>query len=333
MRCPNCERDNPEDARFCAGCGSPLSSEIACTRCGRLNPPDAAFCNGCSQQLGGAPATAEGAMNRAPTPVAAPQPTSFANGRYTVKRFLGEGGKKKVYLVHDASLDRDVAFALIKTEGLDAAARERITREAQAMGRLGTHPHIVTVFDIGQEGDQPFLVLPLLPGGDVESVIEQAPEHKLPLEQAIKIAIETAAGLAFAHERHIIHRDIKPGNVWLATDGRAQVGDWGLAVATDRTRLTQAGMMVGTVSYMPPEQAMGGEITLAATSTLWAPCSMRWSAAARPSSAMSRSRSSASTSTRAGRAHLAPARLPAGSRDLDPAPAGKGPVEEARFGC
>jgi len=149
VRCPNCERDNPEDARFCAGCGSPLSSEIACTRCGRLNPPDAAFCNGCSQQLGGAPATAEGAMNRAPTPVAAPQPTSFANGRYTVKRFLGEGGKKKVYLVHDASLDRDVAFALIKTEGLDAAARERITREAQAMGRLGTHPHIVTVHDFG----------------------------------------------------------------------------------------------------------------------------------------------------------------------------------------
>ena len=78
-------------------------------------------------------------------------PTSFANGRYTVKRFLGEGGKKKVYLAHDTLLDRDVAFALIKTEGLDEAGRERITREAQAMGRLGSHPHIVTVFDLGEE--------------------------------------------------------------------------------------------------------------------------------------------------------------------------------------
>jgi len=80
------------------------------------------------------------------------QPTSFANGRYQVKRFLGEGGKKKVYLAHDTLLDREVAFALIKTEGLDETSRTRIQREAQAMGRLGSHSHIVTVFDLGQEG-------------------------------------------------------------------------------------------------------------------------------------------------------------------------------------
>jgi len=196
-----------------------------------------------------------------PAPQSSPQPTAFANGRYAVKRFLGEGGKKKVYLAHDASLDRDVAFALIKTEGLDAAARERITREAQAMGRLGAHPHIVTVYDIGDENGQPFLVLPVLAGGDVEGVIEKAPEHKLPIEQAVKIAVETCMGLEFVHGKGIVHRDLKPGNVWLTEDGRAMIGDFGLAVATDRTRLTQAGMMVGTVSYMPPEQAMGGEIT------------------------------------------------------------------------
>ena len=83
------------------------------------------------------------------------EPTSFANGRYQVQRFLGEGGKKKVYLAHDSTLDRDVAFALIKTEGLDETSRTRIQREAQAMGRLGSHPHIVTVFDLGAEGDQP----------------------------------------------------------------------------------------------------------------------------------------------------------------------------------
>jgi len=98
-----------------------------------------------------------GSGESAATAPAAPEPSSFANGRYTVKRFLGEGGKKKVYLAHDASLDRDVAFALIKTEGLDPstssgqAAIERIKREAQAMGRLGTHPNIVPIFDIGEE--------------------------------------------------------------------------------------------------------------------------------------------------------------------------------------
>ena len=79
------------------------------------------------------------------------EPTSFANARYQVKKFLGEGGKKKVYLAQDTLLDKEVAFALIKTEGLDDVSRTRITREAQAMGRLGSHPHIVTVFDLGQE--------------------------------------------------------------------------------------------------------------------------------------------------------------------------------------
>ena len=100
------------------------------------------------------PAPTSQAPTSAPstTPIATPaQPTSFDNGRYQVKRFLGEGGKKMVYLAHDTTLDRDVAFAMIKTEGLDDTSRTRIQREAQAMGRLGSHAHIVTVFDLGEE--------------------------------------------------------------------------------------------------------------------------------------------------------------------------------------
>ncbi len=189
------------------------------------------------------------------------QPASFANGRYQVKRFLGEGGKKKVYLAQDTLLDREVAFALIKTEGLDDTSRTRITREAQAMGRLGSHPHIVTVFDLGEEQGQPYMVTELMGGGDVEGVIEEADGHRLPLEQAISIAVETCRGLEFAHSRGIVHRDLKPGNVWLTSDSVAKIGDFGLAVALDRSRLTTEGMMVGTVAYMPPEQAMGGEVT------------------------------------------------------------------------
>jgi hypothetical protein len=128
------------------------------------------------------------------------------------------------------------------------------------MGRLGAHPHIVTVFDIGEEDGQPYLVLPVLAGGDVEGVIEKAMDNRLPLEQAIKIATETCLGLEFVHAKGIVHRDLKPGNVWLTEDGRAMIGDFGLAIAMDRSRLTQAGMMVGTVNYMPPEQAMGGQM-------------------------------------------------------------------------
>ena len=199
------------------------------------------------------PTTPPSSSPPAPAPATTPeQPASFANGRYQVKRFLGEGGKKKVYLAHDTLLDREVAFALIKTEGLDETSRARIQREAQAMGRLGSHQHIVTVFDLGQEQDQPYMVTELMGGGDVEGVIEGATDHRLPLEQALRIARETCQGLEFAHARGIVHRDLKPGNVWLTSDGVAKIGDFGLAVVMDRSRLTTEGMMVGTPTLTYP---------------------------------------------------------------------------------
>ncbi|MCH8297792.1 MAG: protein kinase [Chloroflexi bacterium] len=235
------------------------------------NQEGQAFLAAADRALGGpvSPSTAQPPDTSAAAGPATPsdQPSSFAGGRYQVQRFLGEGGKKKVYLAQDTTLDREVAFALIKAEGLDDTSRTRIQREAQAMGRLGSHPHIVTVFDLGEEPSassgqgQPYMVTELMDGGDVEGLIEDAPNHLLPLEQAIKIAKETCRGLEFAHSRGIVHRDLKPGNVWLTADGTAKIGDFGLAVSLDRSRLTQEGMMVGTVSYMPPEQAMGGEVT------------------------------------------------------------------------
>ena len=108
---------------------------------------------------------------------------------------------------------------------------------------------------------EPYLVLPLMPGGDVGTLLEAAEDHKLPLEQAIDLAMQVCRGLEFAHSKGIVHRDLKPGNVWLTADGTARIGDFGLAVAIDRSRLTQEGIMIGTVSYMPPEQAMGGDVT------------------------------------------------------------------------
>ena len=93
-------------------------------------------------------------------------------------------------MAHDELLDRDVAFALTKTEGLDETSLTRVQRESQAMGRLGSHPHIVTVFDLRQEQDQPFMVTELMGGGDVEGVIEEAPDHRLALEQTLNIAKE-----------------------------------------------------------------------------------------------------------------------------------------------
>jgi tetratricopeptide (TPR) repeat protein len=252
MKCPKCGTNNRDDAQYCKKCGQSLQAELVCKNCQHPNSPDSAFCDKCGRSL------AEPASE---TPSPSPMPTSFVNDRYRVKKFLGEGGKKKVYLVHDNVLDRDVAFALIKTEKLDDGTRLRFSREAQVMGRLGDHPNIMTIYDMGDENGQPYIVLPLMPKGDVEGLIEKAPERYLPIEQAIGIAKAVCRGLEYAHAKGIIHRDIKPGNVWLSGDGTVKVGDFGLALAVDMSRLTNEGMMVGTYYYMPPEQAMGGDIT------------------------------------------------------------------------
>ena len=264
MICPSCGRDNRAGRKFCSECGAAF--EQSCPSCQAVNEPGEKFCGQCGHSLTESVPKGQPGTTTVPAPT---DPTSFVGGRYQVKKLLGEGGKKRVYLAHDTVLDREVAIALIKTEGLDEAGRARITREAQAMGRLGDHPHILPIHDLGEEPStgsgqaqgQPYMVLPLVPGGEVEGLIDSAPDHRIPLERAIEITRQVCRGLEFAHSRGIVHRDLKPGNVWLAADGAAKIGDFGLAVAMDRSRLTQEGMMVGTVSYMPPEQAMGSEVT------------------------------------------------------------------------
>ena len=164
-----------------------------------------------------------------PAPTTTDIPSSFANGRYEVIRLLGEGGKKMVYLAHDTTLDRDVAFGLIKADGLDDASRQRVTREAQAMARLGDNPHIMPIFDLGEENGQPYMVQPPMGGGDVEDLLADSEGGRLSLEDSLRIATQICRGLEIAHKNGVIHRDLKPGNVWLTDDGTARVGDFGLA--------------------------------------------------------------------------------------------------------
>jgi len=149
--------------------------------------------------------SASASVADAPEKAAAPKsksetPTTFSDGRYLVSRLLGEGGKKMVYLAHDNVLDRDVAFGLIKTDGLDEIGRERVLREAQAMGRMGTHPCIMPIYDFGEENGQPFMVQPPMGGGDVEELIEDI-DGPLPLDQAIKSPIKPHRGSSSPTQR------------------------------------------------------------------------------------------------------------------------------------
>jgi class 3 adenylate cyclase len=252
LNCASCGNTNPEGVKFCGECGAALSAATTCPSCGSSNPPGVKFCHECGTPL------AADSQARSPAPAL---PASFDGGRYTVKSFLGEGGRKRVYLAHDTKLDRDVAFAAIKTEGLDADGIERVRREAQAMGRLGDHPHIVTIHDVGEEPGpggqvQPYIVSQYMSGGAVDTL-----NLPLPIERTLEIAKGACRGLSHAHKNGVVHRDLKPGNVWLTAEGTAKIGDFGLAVALEQSRLTMQGMIVGTVAYMPPEQALGTEIT------------------------------------------------------------------------
>jgi serine/threonine protein kinase len=110
------------------------------------------------------------------------------------------------------------------------------------MGKLGDHPHIVTVHDIGEEDGQHYIVSQYMAGGSVDDLLHAAEQHRLAFDQALRIADQVCRALEHAHAHGIIHRDLKPGNIWLTRDGTAKLGDFGLAVALDRSRLTQAGI-------------------------------------------------------------------------------------------
>ncbi|HEY2435691.1 MAG TPA: protein kinase, partial [Solirubrobacteraceae bacterium] len=190
-------------------------------------------------------------------------PVAVGRGRFRVERLLGEGAHKQVYLARDATLDREVAVALLRVAGLSADRAERVRREAQAMGRLASHPNIVTVYDAGEEGGRPYIVEEYLSGGTVADLLAKTPGRPLPIHRAVSLAADVCAALAYAHGHGIVHRDLKPANVWLNSSGAAKLGDFGLVAAMRQSgsatlaRLTEEGGLLGTLAYIAPEQALG----------------------------------------------------------------------------
>lgn len=178
--------------------------------------------------------------------------TTLAN-RYRIDALLGRGGMGAVYRAQDLTLGRDVAVKVVEGTGLDAEARRRLLREARAAATLN-HPHIVAVHDAGEAGDQPFVIMELVGGGSLRT-------HKpLPFTQVILVGRQLCDALEHAHEKGIVHRDLKPENVLIAEDGErleVKLGDLGLAFSSRDSRMTQSGMLLGTATYMAPEQALG----------------------------------------------------------------------------
>jgi hypothetical protein len=178
-------------------------------------------------------------------------------GSYRVLKVLGAGGMGVVLEAEDLHLQRLVALKAMRPSlAALPSARRRFLREARAMAAIH-HDHIVTIHQVGEDRGAPFLAMELLQGETLDDRLQR--EGRLPVAEVLRIGRETARGLAAAHKRGLVHRDVKPANLWLEEEtGRVKILDFGLARATaDDSRLTQSGMIIGTPYYMAPEQAAG----------------------------------------------------------------------------
>jgi serine/threonine protein kinase len=179
--------------------------------------------------------------------------------RYRDPKLVARGGMGEVYCATDTSLGRPVAIKVLASRvAADENVRKRFTREALAAARLSGEAGSVTIFDVGEWNDRPFIVMEYLDGGSLQDVIRDgalAPKRVLPwLEQA-------ARALDHAHDRGVVHRDVKPANLLLDKQDRVHVADFGVATAAGLATLTQTGTVIGTAGYLSPEQAQGWEST------------------------------------------------------------------------
>src|SRR5215510_7052743 len=182
-------------------------------------------------------------------------------GPYEIAGFVGAGGMGEVYRARDPRLNRDVAIKVLHASvAADPERLRRFTAEARAIAALN-HPNVLTIYEVGVEGEHPFIATELLEGGTLRARLE---DGALPVSKAIDYARQTASGLAAAHAKGVAHRDIKPENLFVTIDGRIKILDFGLAKtyaaqhpsneATHLQSETSPGMVMGTAGYMSPEQ-------------------------------------------------------------------------------
>ncbi|MBN2432952.1 MAG: protein kinase [Acidobacteria bacterium] len=178
-------------------------------------------------------------------------------GKYRLERVIGRGAMGVIYQAFDTSLQRQVAIKTMTGELTnDPELRKRFYREARSAGNL-RHPNIITIFDMGEDGGSPYIVMELLRGTDLSSLMKR--DKTWPFPRLLVIAIQVAKGLHYAHQQGVVHRDIKPANVFICDEGIVKILDFGVAHVLTST-LTQAGKLLGSLGYMAPEQVMGQKV-------------------------------------------------------------------------
>jgi serine/threonine-protein kinase len=181
------------------------------------------------------------------------------SGRYKILKAIGGGGMANVYLAHDMILDRDVAVKILRLDFADEDEFiRRFQREAQSATSLA-HPNIVSIYDVGEEGNIYYIVMEYVDGMTLKQYIQQ--NHPISVEKTLDIMKQLTSALSHAHFNHIIHRDIKPQNILIDREGTVKITDFGIAMALSATSITQTNAVLGSVHYLSPEQARGGMAT------------------------------------------------------------------------
>jgi eukaryotic-like serine/threonine-protein kinase len=176
-------------------------------------------------------------------------------GRYELEEHVGSGGMSRVYRAHDRLLERTVALKILHEHySQDEEYVERFRREARAVAQIA-HPNVVTVIDRGEHAGRQFIVFEYVNGANLKQLVER--QGPLPARQVIELGLQVAGALASAHDRGVVHRDVKPQNVLLTDDGMPKVTDFGIARSSEIESVTLTGTVMGTSEYLPPEQARG----------------------------------------------------------------------------
>jgi len=229
-KCPQCQAENPDQSKFCADCGS------------RLFPPGEVLFAKTMTLETGYKVLSKGKI--------------FAD-KYAISGEIGRGGMGVVYKAEDIKLKRTVALKFLPPElSVYPEAKERFIREAQSAAAL-SHPNICTIHEVEEVDGQPYIAMDFVSG---ESLRQRVAKVPMDSETAVDIAVQVASGLEAAHQRGIIHRDIKSANIMVTDKGQAKIMDFGLAKVAGESQLTKEARTIGTIAYMSPEQAQGEDL-------------------------------------------------------------------------
>jgi len=231
-----------------------MATVIDCYRCHSPIPENSRFCLSCGADVSGGDATSTSSVD-----VVRERLQRAIEGKYRMDRLLGKGGMGAVFLAHDLALDREVAIKVLPPDvAQDEQVVRRFQQEAKTAAKLD-HPNIIPIYRVESEGGLHYFVMKYIVGTSLEDLLET--RQPLPVPEIQRILWEAACALGHAHQRGVVHRDVKPANIMFDHDGRVMLTDFGISKALQAaTGFTATGMIIGTPHYMAPEQGKGAPV-------------------------------------------------------------------------